>query len=326
MPSGRLCLPGFHGYPWDGSGAKRFMVKSRHARQPVVEIVGSQQLGHVPYAARQHPPPVVNPPDTAHKESVSRARAAGRQARTSLPRSEQSVLTLPERDVVGILEGQHSTRLPDFIPVRVGRMLETPFSFYRGAAAVMAHDLSDSRVTGHMLIASGDAHLANFGLFASPERRLIFDLNDFDEAYPAPWEWDVKRLAASVWLNGRNSSHTEEQCRTAVQACVRSYRQALKVLLNHAATERYYFQMDAEFLAAQRTAAHKRIKTEEKKARQRTSEQVLAKLTTRKEGGEPRIVDQPPIVLHPPVMDFQAVQRLPRPVPEHPSGGYERCC
>ena len=109
-----------------------------------------------------------------------------------MPRSEQSVLTLPERDAVGILESQHSTRLPDFIPVRVGRMLETPFSFYRGAAAVMAHDLADSRVTGHMLIASGDAHLANFGLFASPERRLIFDLNDFDEANPAPWEWDVK--------------------------------------------------------------------------------------------------------------------------------------
>ena len=252
----------------------------------------------------------MNSPSAAHKDSIARAQAAGREARTSLPRRAQSVLTLPERDAVGILEGQHATRLPDLIPVRVGRMLETPFSFYRGAAAVMAHDLADSQVTGHTLIACGDAHLANFGLFASPERRLIFDLNDFDEAYPAPWEWDVKRLAASVWLNGRSSSHTEEQCRTAVQTCVRSYREELKVLYGQTATERYYFQVDAEYLVAQRTAARKRIKTEEKKARQRTSEQVLSKLTTREEGGEPRIVDQPPLVRHPPVMDSEAMQRL----------------
>ncbi|MCB5292321.1 DUF2252 domain-containing protein [Arthrobacter sp. SO3] len=209
-----------------------------------------------------------------------------------------------------ILEGQHATRLPELIPVRVGRMLETPFSFYRGAAAVMAHDFADSPVTGHTLIASGDAHLANFGLFASPERRLIFDLNDFDEAYPAPWEWDVKRLAASIWLNGRNSSHTEEQCRTAVKSCVRNYRQALKTLYSHTATERYYFQVDAEFLDARQSAARKRIKTEEKKARQRTSEQVLTKLTATTESGEPRIVDQPPIVRHPEVMDHEAMEGL----------------
>lgn len=238
------------------------------------------------------------PSGSAHKASIARAQAAGREARSSLPRREFAALRLPERDPVGVLEGQHATRVPELIPVRVGRMLETPFSFYRGAAAVMAHDLADSPVTGHTLIASGDAHLANFGLFASPERRLIFDLNDFDEAYPAPWEWDVKRLAASIWLNGRNSSHTEEQCRTAVKSCVRSYRQALKVLYSHTATERYYFQVDAEFLATQQTVAHKRIKTEEKKARQRTSEQVLAKLTSSTESGEPRIVDQPPIVRH----------------------------
>lgn len=249
-------------------------------------------------------------PGQAHKESIDRAQAAGREARRSLPRSQFATLKLPVRDPVGILEGQHADRLPDLIPVRVGRMLETPFSFYRGAAAVMAHDLADSPVTGHTLIASGDAHLANFGLFASPERRLIFDLNDFDEAYPAPWEWDIKRLAASIWLNGRNSSHTEEQCRTAVKSCVRSYRQAFKVLYGHTATERYYFQVDSEFLAAQQTAAHERIRTEEKKARHRTSEQVLTKLTSTAESGEPRIVDQPPIVRHPDVMDYRALENL----------------
>lgn len=261
-------------------------------------------------ARQRHGPAVKTAPGTAHKESIARAQAAGREARTSLPRRDVAALTLPERDPVGILEGQHASRLADLIPVRVGRMLETPFAFYRGAAAVMAHDLADSPVTGHTLIASGDAHLANFGLFASPERRLIFDLNDFDEAYPAPWEWDIKRLAASIWLNGRNSSHTEEQCGRAVRACVNNYRQALKALYSHTATERYYFQVDAEFLAARQSAARKRIKTEEKKARQRTSEQLLTKLTSTTEAGEPRIVDQPPIVRHPEVMDFAAMESL----------------
>ena len=249
-------------------------------------------------------------PGQAHKDSIARAKAAGREARSSLPRRDFATLTLPERDPVGILEGQHATRLADLIPVRVGRMLQTPFSFYRGAAAVMAHDLADSPFTGHTLIASGDAHLANFGLFASPERRLIFDLNDFDEAYPAPWEWDIKRLVASIWLNGRNNSHTEEQCGTAVRACVRGYREALKALYSHTATERYYFQVDAEFLAGRPIAAGKRIRTEQKKARQRTSDQVLAKLTSTTESGEPRIVDQPPIVRHPDVQDFGAMESL----------------
>ncbi|MET3950000.1 hypothetical protein ABIB29_000832 [Arthrobacter sp. UYEF36] len=280
-------------------------------RQRTDEIAGILGASLVFASARQwHGSAVKSAPGPAHKDSIARAQAAGREARGPLPRRDFAALTLPERDPVGILEGQHATRLADLIPVRVGRMLESPFSFYRGAAAVMAHDLADSPFTGHTLIASGDAHLANFGLFASPERRLIFDLNDFDEAFPAPWEWDIKRLAASIWLNGRNTSHTEEQCRTAVRACIRNYRQSLKALYSHTATERYYFQVDAEFLAARQSAAHKRIKTEEKKARQRTSEQVLTKLTSTTESGEPRIVDQPPLVRHPEVQDSGAMGNL----------------
>lgn len=249
-------------------------------------------------------------PGTAHKDSIARARSEGRGARTRLPRRGFADLNLPERDPVGILEGQHSNRLPDLIPVRVGRMLESPFSFYRGAAAVMAHDLARSPVTGHILVASGDAHLANFGLFASPERRLVFDLNDFDEAYPAPWEWDIKRLAASVWLNGRNNSHTEDQCRTAVISCARSYRRELKLLYSRTAAERYFFHVDAELLASQESLSPQRVRTEEKRARRRTSEQLLTKLTTTTESGEPRIVDQPPLVRHPHVMDTRAIENI----------------
>jgi uncharacterized protein (DUF2252 family) len=277
----------------------------------MVEVSGIPEARCQPAPAHQHPA-AVKIPSSAHHDSIALARVAGRDARNSLPRTEQAAYGVPERDPIGILESQHITRLSELIPVRVGRMLETPFSFYRGAAAVMAHDLADSPVTGHTLIASGDAHLANFGLFASPERRLILDLNDFDEAYPAPWEWDVKRLAASVWLNGRNCSFTEEQCRTAVEGCVRNYRQALKVLYSHTATERYYFQLDAEVLGTLHTLADKRIRTEEQRARRRTSEQVLSKLTMSDDGGVPRIVDQPPIVRHPATMDFAAMEQLVR--------------
>lgn len=174
----------------------------------------------------------------------------------------------------------------------------------------MAHDLADAPVSGHMPIACGDAHLGNFGLFASPERRLIFDINDFDEAYPAPWEWDVKRLAASIWVNGRNNSFSEVQCDEAVQRCVRNYRRALTALYGLTATGRYYFEVDTDLLAAQRTVASKRLRKEEKRARQRTSEQVLTKLTAGSAEGRPRILDQPPIVRHPEIMDFGAIDDL----------------
>ncbi|MFE4197936.1 DUF2252 domain-containing protein [Paenarthrobacter sp. NPDC056912] len=245
-----------------------------------------------------------------HSDSIARARAAGRAARRTMPRREQAAYRPDPRDAVEILEGQHSTRLPELIPVRIGRMLESPFSFYRGAAAVMAQDLSKAPVTGHTIIACGDAHLANYGFFASPERRLIFDLNDFDEAYPAPWEWDIKRLAASVWVNGRNGSHTEEQCRTAVEACLRRYRETFQPLYQRTAVERYFLNVDAEFLHSTKAMATRHVKTAGEKARQRTSEQALTKLTRRTAAGVPRIVDQPPIVRHPDVMDLPRMEGL----------------
>jgi len=162
-------------------------------------------------------------PAVAQASSVDQDREAGKAARRTVPRSAQGELSLSERDPVGIIEEQNASRLPELVPVRIGRMLQSPFAYYRGTAAVMARDLAAGPVSGHRVVACGDAHVANFGLYASPERQLVFDLNDFDEAFPAPWEWDVKRLAASVWLNGRGNSHTEEQCRAASAEAARSY-------------------------------------------------------------------------------------------------------
>jgi uncharacterized protein (DUF2252 family) len=251
----------------------------------------------------------MSPLVSASWSPVDQDRAKGKAARETLPRSAQGVFVEPGRNVVGILEEQHASRLAHLVPVRVGRMLQTPFAFYRGAAAVMAGDLSHEQTSGHQVVACGDAHLANFGLYASPERRLVFDLNDFDEVFPAPWEWDVKRLAASIWLSGRNSGHAEEQCRTAAEAAARSYRLAMRRLFEGTAAERYYFQVETDVLTA--TMASGRILDKDvKKAKRRTSEQVLAKMTAETVHGEPRIVDQWPLVYHPETATLDRVSAL----------------
>jgi uncharacterized protein (DUF2252 family) len=241
---------------------------------------------------------------------IDARRSAGKAAREALPRKAQGAFVLPERDPVAVIEAQNATRLQSLVPIRIGRMLESPFALYRGSAAMMAHDLADSPVTGCQVIASGDAHLANFGLFASPERRMLFDLNDFDESYPAPWEWDVRRLAASVWINGRDNSHTEEQCAASTAAAVRSYRSSLAGLFQLTATERYYFQEETDVLERDPSAQKREIRAVTQKARKRTSEQVLRKLTTTEEGGRPFIVDQLPVIRHSENYDLGRITEL----------------
>ncbi len=193
-------------------------------------------------------------------------------------------------------------------------MMQTPFAFFRGAAAVMAGDLSTETTSGHQVVACGDAHLANFGLYASPERRLVFDLNDFDEVFLAPWEWDVKRLTASIWLSGRNSGHSEEQCRTAAEAAARSYRLAIRRLFEGTAAERYYFQVETDVLTATmasgRLSRKNILEKDVRKAKRRTSEQVLAKMTMETVDGERRIVDQWPLVYHPETATLDRVSAL----------------
>src|SRR5499427_9693839 len=136
----------------------------------------------------------------------------GRAARARVPRASHARIDFPEtRDVVGLLENQAATRVPELVPIRYGRMLLSPFAFYRGGAAIMAADLARTPNTGLRAQLCGDAHLSNFGVFASPERRLVFDINDFDETLPGPWEWDVKRLATSMLIAARDDGFAAKE-------------------------------------------------------------------------------------------------------------------
>src|SRR5579864_8853546 len=156
--------------------------------------------------------------------------ARGKQARAAVPRDSHAVFDPPpgRPDPLALLEEQAKSRVPELVPVRWGRMVVSPFTFYRGAALPMASDLAATPVTGLAVQACGDAHLSNFGIFGSAERRLVFDVNDFDETLPGPWEWDVKRLAASLEVAARSSGLSGKQRRGVVMAAVGQYRQAMR--------------------------------------------------------------------------------------------------
>lgn len=228
-------------------------------------------------------------------------QAHGRELRRTRPRSEQHTLLLPaDRDPVGILQEQNARRLPELVPVRMGRMLQSPFSYYRGTAGPMAYDLSAGPSTDLRVVSCGDAHVSNFGFFASPERALLFDLNDFDEGAVAPWEWDLKRLAASVYIGGRDAGLTEEQCGEATRVATLGYQNSLAKLMKLTALERFYMQVNIEQLSGFITdpSGKKLARRTVKKAKGRTSDQVLSKMTTQLDCGRRVIVDQPPITQH----------------------------
>src|SRR5262249_48097663 len=153
-----------------------------------------------------------------------------KEARSRVPRSAHAGWEAPadRADPVAILEGQATARVPELLPIRYGRMAVSPFTFYRGAAAVMAADLAGTPASGLRVQMCGDAHLSNFGVSASPDRRLVFDLNDFDETLPGPWEWDVKRLAASFEIAARDNGFKRKDRRSAVEAVVRAYRESMR--------------------------------------------------------------------------------------------------
>ncbi|MBB6098302.1 uncharacterized protein (DUF2252 family) [Deinobacterium chartae] len=227
-------------------------------------------------------------------------RNAGKALRLVVPRAAHAQWSAPadRPDPVELLRRTSRGRLPDFVPIRYGRMVASPFAFFRGAAAQMAHDLSSTPVSGLRVQAVGDAHLMNFGSYATPERNLVFDVNDFDETLPAPWEWDVKRFAASVVVAGRFIGLREEQARDACLAGVRAYRLRLRDYARMTHLEVWYDRIDAHE-AIEDIARHARKHAEAMfdKARTRTSLQALSKLA-RQQGGQWRIVDDPPLVTH----------------------------
>ncbi|MGW3151963.1 DUF2252 domain-containing protein [Streptomyces sp. NPDC001177] len=229
---------------------------------------------------------------------VDRAQR-GKAARKRVPRSSHALWLPPvdRPDPVVVLQRQGRDRLAELLPVRYGRMASSPFAFLRGAAAVMAADLASQPNTGLGVQLCGDAHLLNFGVYASPERLLLFDLNDFDETFPGPFEWDVKRLAASVAVAGRENGFPEPKVRGAVLAAVAAYRRSMQRLAALGELEVWYERIEADsVLAIARSARRRsRVGATLTRARRRTSLQALGKLTETV-GGQLRIIHVPPLL------------------------------
>ena len=228
--------------------------------------------------------------------------ARGKAARGELPRSAHAVWEpAPRRpDPVDLLEEQARTRLPELGPIRYGRMLVSPFTFFRGAAYLMAADLADGPRTGLHAQLCGDAHLSNFGVFAAPDRRLVFSINDFDETLPGPFEWDLKRLAASVAVAGRDRGFDETVCRSAVMAAAREYREAIARFAEMRNIDVWYTRLDVAAILNQLGASAsrkqmKRFQTDVAKVHTKDSMRALTKLC-RTVDGELRIVGNPPLV------------------------------
>ena len=207
----------------------------------------------------------------------------GKELRKKFPRIAQGEYKpAPDRaDPVSILEEQAKTRLPDLVPIRYARMLTSPFAFLRGAAAIMAADLrANGETSGITVQACGDMHVANFGVFASAERNLIFGINDFDETLPGPWEWDLKRLVASIVASGRFLGADKDLCEESVMAAVSSYRKRMKEYAYKGNLELWYSTINAkDVLKALNPSARKAADRIMTKARQRTHMQVLGKMT-----------------------------------------------
>ena len=256
----------------------------------------------------------VEPPT---RSTLDESVARGKAARKAVPRSAHAEWApAPDRpDPVALLEQQAAARVPELVPIRYGRMLVSPFTFYRGAAAIMAADLARTPDSGITTQLCGDAHLSNFGVYASPERRLVFDLNDFDETLAGPWEWDVKRLVVSFEIAARNNGFRDRARRNVVLAASRGYREAMRDLAARGNLAVWYAQLDIEgALAELRNQAkaidQRRIDKGLAKARAKTSERALLKLTERVDGRLRFRSDPPLLVRAEDLMDAGAAHDL----------------
>ncbi len=235
--------------------------------------------------------------------TAQEATSKGRALRVAVPRSSHAEWEVPaqRRSPVDIIVEQATSREPDLIPIRHGRMMVSPFTFYRGAAAIMAADLATTPVSGLRVQCCGDAHLLNFGGFASPERALLFDVNDFDETLPGPWEWDVKRLAASMEVAGRDSSLRPPDRRAAVEATVRAYRMAMVEFAGRSELGIWYSRLDGNTLLEMARAelgpkGAPNLEANLTKARSKDSMKAFSKLTKTVDG-QPRIIADPPLIV-----------------------------
>ena len=244
------------------------------------------------------------PPKTPLGDFLSRKErlTAGKALRGILPRERNAAWKPPSkrRDPIDVLEESNRDRMAEVVPIRYGRMLRSPFAFLRGSAGLMAYDLATTTPnTGLRVQACGDCHLVNFGMFATAERNLVFDMNNFDETLPAPWEWDVKRLGTSFVVAARANGCSNAEARDAAIACARSYRRHMRECSKKSPLDVWYERMDMQAVIERAPDVKTRKKREEMaiKARQRIGEYLVPKLSTAS-GGRRRLTDQPPILFH----------------------------
>lgn len=245
--------------------------------------------------------PIENPESELREDALlsrGEARLRGRSRREHTPREALAQRSTAARDVVAHIAEQNASRDQDLVPLRIERMLANPFAFYRGTAGLMALDLAADPHSGILIAACGDAHISNFGFFASPERKLVFDLNDFDEAAIAPWEWDVKRLVTSIVVGGIHAEYSDREIRKAARRSVRAYRKGLESSLQTSPLERYYMHGNIDF--ARRTMSPEAqlvLKAAIKAAEKRTSSRAIRRTTELGEDGILRFVEQPPTMM-----------------------------
>ena len=235
--------------------------------------------------------------------SVEERRAAGNALRNATPRAAHGGWKSPEdrRDPIELLRESNEGRIPELIPIRFSRMAQSPFAFYRGAAAVMAADLASTPTSGLRVQACGDAHLMNFGGFATPERNIFFDINDFDETLPAPWEWDVKRLAASIVIAARHLDLLDSEAATAATASVCSYRERVADYGSMRALDVWYDRIDLDRVlkVLSSGAEVERVRQRVEQARRKSLPESLFPKLVEHFGSAPRIKDVPPLIFHP---------------------------
>lgn len=246
--------------------------------------------------------PLVSSPAFQSHPTRDELFAMGKSLREKCPRQDHAVWKAPHKrsNPLTLMKKSNKGRMPELVPIRHGRMMQSPFTFYRGAALNMAADLAGTPASGLRVQACGDCHLMNFGSYATPERRIIFDINDLDETLPAPWEWDVKRLAASFVLACRNNGFSEDAARDAVLNCVRSYRERMTEYSDMRVMDVWYADIDVEKLipTIKDKEAAARAQKRLEKARERTVlEYEFPELATTA-GFAPTIKEVPPLIFH----------------------------
>jgi uncharacterized protein (DUF2252 family) len=281
----------------------RSMSGSRHIvelRKPHGKSSARPIPPHAVAKARPHTPK--HPIGHAELIPVEDLLAAGKKLRDKIPRTAQSEWKKGRlrEDPVKILRADDAGRMPELLPIRYGRMLQSPFTFYRGSAAIMAADLATTPNTGIRVQACGDCHLLNFGGFATPERNVIFDINDFDETLPGPWEWDIKRLVASFVLASRSAGHSESQAKDAARAAARSYRKTMHEFTEKHPREVWYNRVTInDVIGSVPKSRQQAMRERFDRAVTRAGSELDTPKLAHMVGGHMGIHDAPPLIFHP---------------------------